>query len=302
MLTLQKDEILDIEVETSTICQADCPLCFRNYKVFEKVYPKSIQRPIEDIINQLNEYPNLEWVRLVGSVSEPTIYKDFFKLCEYLKNRDVNIEICTNGDTHNPEWWKKLGKILDEQDRVFFTICGSNQELHETYRKGTNLKNILENAKALREVNPIDYAQCIRFDYNNDDFNSKEFKEVVGKFSNIYWTETFLKKSEDNYTNTKNLEKLKPNPKKIKSYLMIEKIADKRKLNSKADCKSLNDKSQIIDINGNVYPCYLFMEWMEGKKWDGDYQKIIDMKYEVCKFCEKGIVKMLENADLTYII
>ena len=37
-------------------------------------------------------------------------------------------------------------KYLDENDKVYFTICGSTQELHETYRKGTNLKNILKNA------------------------------------------------------------------------------------------------------------------------------------------------------------
>jgi hypothetical protein len=48
LLTLNKDKILDLEIETSTICQASCPLCFRNYKVFDKVYPKSIQRDFYD--------------------------------------------------------------------------------------------------------------------------------------------------------------------------------------------------------------------------------------------------------------
>jgi hypothetical protein len=44
------------------------------------------------------------------------------------------------------------------------------------------------------------------------------------------------------------------------------------------------------------------MEASEGKIWDGDYNKILNGDYDVCKFCEKGIVKMLENSDLTYII
>jgi hypothetical protein len=44
------------------------------------------------------------------------------------------------------------------------------------------------------------------------------------------------------------------------------------------------------------------MEASEGKIWDEDYNKILNGEYDVCKFCEKGVVKMLENADLTYII
>ena len=298
---MNKNEVIDLELELSTICQADCPLCYRNYKVFRDVYPKSIQRDFYEIVEQLEEYENLEWIRLVGSVSEPTLYYKFIPLVRYIKSRNINIEICTNGDTNNPEWWAELGKNLDENDKVYFTICGSTQELHETYRKGTNLKNILKNAEVLRKVNPIDYAQCIRFDYNHEDFESEQFKKMVSVFTNVYWTETFLKKSKDNYTNTENLEKLKPNPKKIKSYYVIEKIANNR-IDKPRTCKSLEDKSQIIDVYGRVYPCYLFMEAQNGKEWDGDYQSIIDGKYEVCKFCEKGIVKLLEGASLSYII
>ena len=301
MLNLYKDDIIDLEIETSTICQADCPLCFRNYKSFNEVYPKSIQRDFYEIITQLDNYTNLEWVRLVGSVSEPTLYSDFIPLIKYIKSRNIKIEICTNGDTHDKDWWQELAKNLDKNDKVYFTICGSTQELHETYRKNTSLKNILENATAFREINPIDYAQCIRFDYNNDDFNSPNFKKIINDFTNIYWTETFLKKDVDNYKNTKDLDKLKPNSNKIKSYLSIEKLANKR-INKPRTCKAFNDKSQILDVNGNIYPCYLFMEAQNGKEWDEDYSKILNGNYDVCKFCEEGIVKVLENSDLTYII
>ena len=38
---------------------------------------------------------------LVGSMSEPTLYPHFLELIDYLKSRDIKIEICTNGDTRN---------------------------------------------------------------------------------------------------------------------------------------------------------------------------------------------------------
>ena len=95
---------------------------------------------------------------LVGSMSEPTLYKDFIQLVQYLKSRKIKIEICTNGDTRNDDFWKQLGLSLSMIDEVYFTICGSTQELHERYRKNTCLKNILHNASVLRAVKPIDIA------------------------------------------------------------------------------------------------------------------------------------------------
>ena len=102
--------------------------------------------------------PSLEFVMLVGSMSEPTLYFGLFDVIKHLKSRGIKIEICTNGDTHNVFWWEDLGKLLTAEDRVYFTICGATQEMHEQYRAGTKLSSILKNAAALRKVLPVDYA------------------------------------------------------------------------------------------------------------------------------------------------
>lgn len=302
---MNKDEVLDIELELSTYCNADCPLCYRNYTAFKEHYPESKYRELSDVTSQLDEYPNLEYVRLVGSISEPTLYKHFLKLVQYIKKRNVKIEICTNGDTKTEEWWSTLGRLLDDDDKVYFTICGSTQELHELYRAGTSLSNIIKNVRAFQEHSSVDYAQCIRFEYNSDNFDSQEFKDFVSVFNNIYMTETFLLKDEDNYVDKTNLNLLKPNLKKQAKYLSMAKMADirfKTGLSKQAYCKSWEQKSQQIDINGNVYPCYLFLEASKGELWDQDYEKILSMKYEVCKFCEKYVMGHCMENGLDYII
>jgi MoaA/NifB/PqqE/SkfB family radical SAM enzyme len=262
-------------------------------------------RPIEDVLAQLDTFPDLEWVRLVGTISEPTLYKPFFELVKYIKARDVKIEICTNGDTHNPEWWRELATYMNDQDRVYFSICGSTQELHEIYRKNTRLKNILENAAAFRTDNCNDYAQCIRFDYNHDDFEGPAFKTMVSQFSHVYWTETFLLKHEDNYVDKTGIMRLQPNPLKINDYIYMDKFA-RVKFNSpvrgRANCMSWEKQSQQIDIDGKVYPCYLFLEASKGKPWDGDYEKILSMQYSVCKYCDRAVTELCDKRDLRYII
>jgi MoaA/NifB/PqqE/SkfB family radical SAM enzyme len=298
-------KVIDIELELTTLCNAHCQLCYRNYKAFKDHYPKTKVRPLEEVIAQMDTFPDLKWVRLVGTISEPTLYKDFFALVKYFKARNVNIEICTNGDTHNSAWWAELASYMNHNDRVYFSICGSTQELHEVYRTNTKLANILANARAFRSVTPVDYAQCIRFAYNSDDFDSDQFKEMVSEFTTVYWTETFLLKETTNYVDTSRLSKLGPNPKKIVDYEQMDKFARAKfasPIKGKAYCMSWENKSQQVDIDGKVYPCYLFLEASGGKPWDGDYEKILGMEYDVCKYCDRAVVDLCNKKDLRYII
>jgi MoaA/NifB/PqqE/SkfB family radical SAM enzyme len=303
MLSLPK--VIDVELELTTLCNAHCQLCYRNYTTFKEHYPKTQIRPLQDVLDQMDTFPDLEWVRLVGTISEPTLYKDFFALVTYFKQRNVNIEICTNGDTNTPEWWAELATLMDDRDRVYFSICGSTQELHEVYRKNTRLEKILINARAFRTDYKNDYAQCIRFAYNDEDFNGDNFKNMVSEFSNVYWTETFLLKDEANYVNATNIQKLQPNPKKVNDYTQMDKFARAKyasPVKGKAYCMSWENKSQQIDIDGKVYPCYLFLEASGGKPWDQDYNKILNMEYDVCKYCDRAVIELCNKKDLRFII
>lgn len=301
----QLDSVVDIELELTTLCNAKCSLCYRNYTSFKHHYPHNVVRPLKDVTAQLDQFPDLQWVRLVGTISEPTLYPNFHELVSYLKSRNINIEICTNGDTNTPEWWRTLATLLTADDRVYFSICGSTQAVHEVYRTNTRLSHILRNAAAFRTDNKNDYAQCIRFAYNSEDFDSPEFSAMVSQFSHVYWTETFLHKDVSTYVDASKIGVLTPPAHKINDYRFVEKLAN-AKFNSKVSgtpwCMSWENKSQQIDINGNVYPCYLFLEASGGAPWDGDYERIHHMEYEVCKFCDRAVIDVCNKKDLRYII
>lgn len=303
----------DTELELTNICNAKCPLCYRNNKDY--ITKASYQRPLEEVIEQLNNFTRLESIKLVGTISEPTLYKDLFPLIDYLNNRDIEIEICTNGDTNSPEWWGILGAKTKAKDKVYFTICGSTQELHEVYRKGTNLKRILENAKAFKEGSKYknDYAQLIRFNYNDEDFNGLDIIETVSNFSNLYWTETFLALPKEQYRLMSDslYEDLKPHKKKYQLYKKVEEQALKKasKQEHRPKCIAKEDCTNQINLQGEILPCYLFTERYSPetslnktirKTWS--YQKIEAGKYDCCKFCDKSIRGLLQTLDLRYII
>lgn len=304
-MTFDKSEIYELEIELTTFCNAKCPLCYRNYTSFPDKYKKPYSREFASLIQQLNEYKNLNYVMVVGSMSEPTLYEHFIKLMSYLKSRQIKVEICTNGDTRNDEFWKQLGMTLNDSDEVYFTICGSTQELHSYYRKNTNLSKILHNAQILRNVKPIDYAQCIRFNYNSDDFDSIEFKKIISQFSHVYWTETFYQKDLNNYIEKFDSIDFLPAKCKLKKYDVVKRYAELKFESSTqktAVCQSIKYQRQQLDVFGNVYPCYLFLEYRNASKWDQDYSKIINVKYPCCKFCEKTIQQLCKENNLDYII
>lgn len=301
---MKNSQVKIIELELTTLCQASCALCYRNYKSYKDHYPKNIVRPLGEVTSQLDLYENLDEIRLVGSVSEPTLYPYFYELVSYIKNRAIKIELCTNGDSRDATWWGNLAKYMDTDDQVYFSICGSTEELHQTYRRGTSLANILNNASSFREGGlGNDYAQCIRFEYNDANFDSDEFKALAGQFTHIYWTETFLLKDPDNYTDTGELPKLKPLKSKQDKYFKIAELSKSLYLRGGSEmmCQASKDKAIQIDVYGQVYPCYLFLEASEGKPWDGDWGKIRECSYEVCQFCQKHIYNYCLRNDMLAI-
>lgn len=296
-----KDKIERLEIDLTGSCNAKCPLCARNYKHLEVKYN---DRHLDEITKQLDEYTDLRYIHLVGTVSEPTLYKHFYNLCHYLVKREIAIEICTNGDTHNPEWWGKLGEILTERDSVYFSVCGSTQELHEIYRVNCSLENLLENARAFRKANKhgIDYIQHIKFGYNEADLESPRMKEIMAEFSHINLTDTYFTRDFSIYKNDFNLDKLLIHDDKLGKYKLIEKHALKNweKRHEKKfemDCRSVFEKSVHIDQFGKVFPCYIWLEESREKQWSGSHEEILAFQHECCKFCEKNTKKLLDIWD-----
>ena len=306
MLIMNDKDVQELEIEMTTLCNAQCPLCYRNYKSFPVEYQKPYIRPFSDLVSQLDKYCSLNYVMIVGSMSEPTLYPNFIQLVKYLKSRQIKVEVCTNGDTHSKQFWIDFAETLDEKiDKVYFTICGSTQELHERYRRGTSLANILENAKAFRSVCKADYAQCIRFNYNTDDFDTREFKHLVSQFSNVYMTETFFPKHLDEYKIKFNIDDFLPNYHKIDDYKKAVKLAsDVQHMKSIGyiKCKSLDFKRQQIDPFGNVYPCYLHLEYSNNHRWSNDYTSILAGEVDCCKFCQCVVQQYCKKKNIEYIV
>lgn len=304
---LKREDIVELEMDLNGICNLKCPLCTRNYKHAEHLI-KAHQRPLSEIIAQLDSFPNLKIFYMAGTVSEPTLYKEIFGLCEYLVKREIQIELFTNGNTHDEKWWSDFGKILSPRDRVYFTICGSNQIFHSAYRVGSSLSQILDHHQAFISTNfhKIDRMQHIMFDYNRADFDSQEMKDIIARFSGTKLVDTEGMRSINEYIRTFDKEMIKPEDERERAINSLFKIKphpnDGKTYEIK--CMSLRDKKIYIDQFGKISPCYGHAEFAGPGHFSGevfDYNEVLSFKFHDCFKCEKRIQKFIEVMELDFV-
>ena len=305
---LSVEDIKVVELELGSHCNLNCPLCHRNWKDAQHLIDGNNQRPVQDIINQLEKFPNLKTITIAGSISEPTLYKELFTLIKYITSRNVLFYLYTNGDTFkDPNYWETLGSLCNEHTLVYFTICGTTQELHEKYRVGSSLERILRNHDAFKKGMKYknDVLQYLRFEYNHQDYidNIDSIRKLFSRESSI-----------ESMAYRERFALVNPNvPKDINmrvdlqvKYKVITKFGMKRFENKNTcsmDCSSYNTRFLSIDNNGREYPCYMHRIYNTNMNWDYNYSDILKGKHSFCFECEKFTSDMIKQTEgLTRIV
>jgi len=245
-----KNDVIRLEVGLTSTCNLECPLCIR------QTHPEFINsgikyRPAKEIIEQLDTYPNLEYVTIAGAVSEPTLHPELFDILRYLITRDVEISLFINGDTHNELYYKKLGSIFSQADGyIYFTICGSTQELHSKYRVNSTLSQVLSNLDIIDKYTNKAILTWIVFNYNEQDWkdNYHKFSNYKTEFFNTLPVQEHFGLTDEQTNGIRLIDEL--------HNLYHEKI-DKTDFEN-ISCPAINYKFELIDFEGGTSPCVLY--------------------------------------------
>lgn len=297
--TLKKSDIKVLDIELSNICNLKCPLCIsqlKNFKQFSNILPKKFA-DIDKMIAKINEYPNITKISIAGDLSEPTLHPDLIKFLDYFYDKPIQIDLFTNATTHDTNWWKNLGKHLNINSNVIFTICGTTQTLHEKYRIGSDLNIVLRNALAFKNANCNDTMQYIRFEYNKYE-NIEKIYNILKQFSNYYILDT------DPIYERFNEDKILAEDKICSDlvfsfkYRQLSKRIKESKIKN-IQCYCYNNRFMRINNLCQATPCmcyYLYVDHSEFDKNDIlDYTNIFNGKYPTCFDCDKRMIDFLAN-------
>jgi len=253
-----KEEIIRLELELTAACNLQCPLCLRT--THSDVVSKSKKRrSYEDIVAQLDEYPNLEFVTIAGAISEPTSHPDLFNILKYLKNRDIEISLYINGDARDNSYYIKLGTIFRGcKGHIYFTMAGYDQELHAKYRVGSDLERITTRLDLVnRYSGNKGIMTWLIFNYNQQDF--EENYQIV---KDMYNTEFF-------YTLPVQ-EHYELDQQKIHLPDDLHEIYIKNIDRNDYPTECTSNKNNFIQIlnDGTVTPCSLYRVYGEKHCWE----------------------------------
>jgi sulfatase maturation enzyme AslB (radical SAM superfamily) len=182
-------KITNIQIETSTICNAACPQCLREWRGDDYSWFNQTYIPTEFYETRIPDkvYQDLESINFCGTMGDPCAAPNFIDVCSVIKRKNPNIKIsiATNGGMKSPDWWAKLAKVLSPSDSIIFGIDGL-EDTNWIYRKNVKWDKLIDNVKSFIRHGGIALWQFIVFKHNEHQIPlAKEYSKKLG-FSNFF--------------------------------------------------------------------------------------------------------------------
>lgn len=277
------NNIRHVELELSSYCNANCPLCPRNlfgYTYNTGYTAKHLTLAEIKKILEPNFISQLDKVTFEGNYGDPLMNPELLDIVDYF---DKPIEIFTNASMQTKTFWEKLARA---KTTVYFAIDGL-ENTHSIYRQKTDYNKIIANATAFINAGGSAVWKMIKFDHNKHQINDcekiskqlgfKKFKLVDhGRNSGpVFDDQGKLVRVLGNFTGSTELQ----------HYLdviengdmLIEDIWDKPK--NTISCHSINSQSIYISSEGEVYPC-CFMGFNPRKYGKGRWHQPVNTQIQ----------------------
>lgn len=259
-------EIREVHLEISTFCNASCPLCPRNFRgyPFNDGYPE-LNLTLENarVIFSPVFLKQLTRIRINGNYGDIVMNPEAVDIVRYFRehNKDLIIQISTNGSARNKTFWQDLAAANAE---VLFCLDGL-EDTHHLYRQNTVWRTIIKNAKTFIGAGGRATWKFVKFDHNVHQleecrqmsmelgfvqFFTVDHGRNIGPVFDQHGNHTHVI---GKYTGSTEFKVLFH--KKKTDQVLIEDIANAREAKKMLSCYTTTGKSIYIAANGDVSPC-----------------------------------------------
>lgn len=276
------NDVKNLHLEITANCNATCPQCPRHPSGSDFLLPvleNYSKWTLADMEQRLPLYDlgNIKSFFINGNYGDFVTHPQTIEILEYLKKGapDASIRINTNGSARNVDWWKKLATI--KYLRINFAIDGL-EDTHHLYRRSTNWKMILDNARqfiqagghaewtmTIFEHNEHQVEECrkISYDLGFKTFYTRYSNRKSGLVINNDVITHIIRESpnspiNDNKVTIHEIEKVKKWEERISQGIFStpqDLNKNGRSINSLEDCDSLKSDYVYIGSDWFVAPC-----------------------------------------------
>ena len=237
------DNVKEIHIEPTSLCNAECPMCARNvYGKMVNPYIRLKSLPLQWFEKNITpkQIKKLKKVFFCGNVGDPASAPELLDIIAYFKSHNSNLVVGlnSNGGLKTTEWWRKLGQLLDGAlDYCVFSIDGLDDTNH-LYRRNVQWQKVVKNTTAFISTGASAHWDMLVFEHNKHQV--QEAKEQADQMG-FKW---FRSKETDRWdTYTKNLGLMPAEDYQPPSY------------GRNVTCEKDRDSSVFLDYTGKYWPC-----------------------------------------------
>lgn len=237
------DNVKEIHIEPTSLCNAECPMCARNvYGKMVNPYIRLKSLTLQWFEKNITpkQIKKLNKVFFCGNVGDPASAPELLDIIAYFKSHNSNLVVGlnSNGGLKTTEWWRKLGQLLDGAlDYCVFSIDGLDDTNH-LYRRNVQWQKVVKNTTAFISTGASAHWDMLVFEHNKHQV--QEAKEQADQMG-FKW---FRSKETDRWdTYTKNLGLMPAEDYQPPSY------------GRNVTCEKDRDSSVFLDYTGKYWPC-----------------------------------------------
>jgi MoaA/NifB/PqqE/SkfB family radical SAM enzyme len=254
-----------VHLELSSMCNARCPLCPRNFFGFpyNRGYVETnLQLEKLKFLLPIQTIQNLDEVLINGNYGDFVMNPESLEIITWLRsiNSKMKIHVSTNGGARDKSFWSELAKLNLE---ISFCIDGL-EDTHAIYRQDTSYEVVIKNARTFikaggyaiwtmtefeHNYHEFDKAKALSRLYGFRGFNKRVTKRDKGPIYDRNGNKIFVMKNSNQH------------PDKIDSEY-VDKVfqmsGSKSHLTNKiikVSCESKNLQSIYISSQGHITPC-----------------------------------------------
>lgn len=259
------EDIKMLHIELSTLCQASCPMCARNFHgglpnpnlVEDNLSLEKFKKIVDvELLLQINT------ISFCGNYGDPILNPELIPIIEYIvsANPNVDMHLHTNASARTAAWWEHLARALPKKHIVLFGIDGL-EDTHHLYRIGTSFNKIIENAKVFINAGGKARWNFITFKHNEHQLESaRQLSKEIGfesfqeKQTSRFIGEPFFEVYDRQGNVTHKLES--PTEKKI-AFIDRKTVENYKQAvaGCTIKCEVEDTKSVYIDAHGYIWPC-----------------------------------------------
>ena len=237
------DNVKEIHVEPTSVCNAECPMCARNINgtgINPYIKLKSLPLAWFEQNIKPEHISQLDKVFFCGNVGDPASAPELLDIIAYFKKHkpELVIGLNTNGGLKTKDWWSRLGHLLDgELDYCVFSIDGL-QDTNHLYRRNVKWDKLMENVEYYISTGASAHWDMLVFDHNKHQVDQVR---SLAKQMRFNWFRSKETDRWDTYT----------------ADLGVSPASDYTPPSYGKDilCEKDRDNSVFVDYTGKFWPC-----------------------------------------------